>query len=675
MLRPTLVACGILVLLALPSAATAAPGSLDPAFGTGGASVGPDGALVAADRDSAGRLLTVGAADPYSPLRVTRRTADGALDPTFGSGGTVTLGGASGTPSISVAPDDSVFVAAAEGLSAPVTDVVHLSSSGVPDPTFVVDLGETYVRSLRATPSGLLVLTSDSLNREQTLRRLTSTGTLDPGFGTGGRLTIPFQDSWSPGVPVGPLVATQPDGTIVVAGTMMGELAVAAVTVSGQPQLGFGTEGIAQVTLPRSGWPIVTGLGVGPTGDVVVVALGAVTRLTAAGQLDDAFGSDGVRVLELGAGRETLLSGATIQADGSVLVAGSIAENPLPVPVPSPVPWAAGQRHYGSFPRAGTQADPERAVIARLTPAGTIDCSYGTYGYQRLVPAGVAEPLRTAGAATIFAPGRTLLAGSTQTSSDASPAELILAVQGGAGTPAPAAAPVVANTRSATWYETLEGWVDPRCGDVTAHFEYGPTTAYGARTNDRTIGVAEGPRTITAYVPPRDLAVGEYHYRLVAEGAAGTTASADRTFTVVEEPGPPEQPGPPEAPRTPTVPAPKPPAKPAVGTLRLRSSRATLRAGKTVRLAVQCRGGACKRTTVTLRTGRTTLGTGSVSLASGRYGHVTVRFTAAGRKAARRDRSLRTAVLLAVTGGKTVKAAVTITSPKPKPKRKTAKRG
>jgi len=564
-------------------------------------------------------------------------------------------------------------VAAAEGLGEPVTDIVHLSSSGVPDPTFAVDLGETYVRSLHATPSGLLVLTSDNANWDQTLRRLTSTGTLDAGFGTGGRLTIPFRDSWMPGVPAGPLVATRPDGTIVVAGTMPGKLAVAAVTASGQPQPGFGTGGVAQVALPRSGWPVATGVGVGPAGDVVVIALGAVARLTAAGQLDDAFGSDGIRVLDLGAGRETLLSGAAIQADGSVLVAGSIAENPLPVPVLSPVPWAAGQRHYGSFPWAGAQTDPERAVIARLTPAGAIDCSYGTYGYQPLVPAGTPEPLRTTGAATIFAPGRTLVAGSTQTSADASPAELILAVQGGAGTPAPAAAPVVANTRSATWYETLEGWVDPRCGDVTAHFELGPTTAYGARTVDRMIGAAEGPRTITAYVPPRDLAVGEYHYRLVAEGAAGTTASADRTFTVVEEPGPPEQPGPPEEPRTPTVPAPKPPAKPAIGTLRLRSSRATLRAGKTARLAVRCRGGACKRTTVTLRSGRTTLATGSVSLGSGRNGHVTVRFTAAGRKAARRDRSLRTTALLAVTGGKTVRAAVTITSPKPKKAKKKTK--
>jgi len=375
MVRSTLAACGILVLLALPAAATAAPGGLDPAFATGGASLGPDGALVAAAHDSAGRLLTVGAADRYSPLRVTRRTADGALDPAFGSGGTVALGGASGTPSISVADDDSVFVAAAEPVGEPVTDIVHLTSSGALDPTFAVDLGETYVRALHATPSGLLILTADSLNREQTLRRLTSTGTLDAGFGTGGRLTIPFQDPWLPMVPVGPLVATQPDGTIVVAGTMMGELAVAAVTASGQPQPGFGTGGIAQMSPPRSGWPIVTGLVVGPSGDVVVVALGAVTRLTANGQLDDAFGDAGVRVLELGAGRETLLTGAAIQADGSVLVAGSAAENPLPLPVLSPAPWAAGQRHYGRFSRAGTQADPERAVVARLTPDGGIDCS------------------------------------------------------------------------------------------------------------------------------------------------------------------------------------------------------------------------------------------------------------------------------------------------------------
>jgi len=684
MFRSTLAACGILVLLALPAVATAAPGSLDLTFGTDGAVLGSLGEVRAADRDSAGRLVTIGGDPGDWSDTVTRRTAAGALDPTFGDGGTLELQ-TTADAVIAVAADDSVFVSEAIDPDLFEVRIVHLSSSGDPDPAFSADPDLRSPRAMVSTPDGLLVLSVEDdvpdgeLHDRLVLRRLTSTGALDPTFGDDGSATLEIHASWAYGfVPAGRLLQVRADGSIVVAGTLDGDIAVAGVTAAGQPLPGFGTYGVTRLPGLSNGWGFPTALGVGPSGDVVVAGQGAVARLTASGAVDATFGADGVRTLDLGAGRATLLSAATVQADGAVLVAGSVATGPLTTvepPVVTPVPHVPGHRYFAGGSTPVPSPDPERAVTARLTPGGALDCSYGTSGYQRVAPVpamGTADPLRSASNGAIFTPGRTFLFGTTQAAADHSPRQTILAVQGGAGAPAAAAAPVVTNVRSRTWYwgdESLTGWVDPRCGDVTAHFEYGPTTAYGTRTADEAISGAGGPRAVDAYLWPDDLAAGEYHYRLVAEGAAGTTAGPDRAFTIVEEPGRPQpQPDPP----TPTVTTPIPPPKPAVGTVRLRSSHATLRAGKTARLAVQCRGGACKRVTVTLRTGRTTLATGLISLASGKNGYVTVRFTAAGRKAAKRHRSLKTTALLGVTGGKTVKATVTITSPKPKAKKKKA---
>jgi len=666
MFRSTLAACGILVLLTLPTAATAAPGSLDPLFGTGGASVGAPGTLVALDHDGTGRLVAAGRppADDWG-VEVVRRTSDGELDPAFGDAGTVSLRG-SGRLLVSVAPDDSVFVTGSADTTSASPTITRLGVDGTPDPTFSPDLEDWPLRSILATADGLLVL---PVGDHAKLLRLTSTGARDPAFGDGGSVVLPIARSWASPFSSSSVVALRPDGSIVVAGSDDQGLVLVALTPAGQPLPGFGTDGVAR--LGRLANP--DALGIGPDGDIVVVGGGTVVRVTSDGELDPSFGPAGARTLDLGVSRDTLLSAATVEADGSVLVAGSVAVNPLPMADPPMVvmePRIPGRRYYDRPSWDEVQLPPDSAVTARLTPSGTLDCSYGTYGYQRVAPTpppgGPLAPIST-GDAALFEPGRTVIAGRTQASDHAPSQQLLLAVQRGAGNPVTSGTPVAANALP-TWWNSppFEGWVDPRCGDVTAHFEYGPTTAYGARTPDQAIRGADGPRAVEAYVPPGDLAVGEYHYRLVAEGAAGTAVSADRTFTIVEEPGL-EQ-----GRTTPTVTAPVPPPKPVVGSLGLVSARATLRGGRTARFAVRCRGGACKRGTVTLRTGRTTLATGAVSLASGKKGYVTVRFTAAGRKAAARRRVLRTTALLAVTGGKTVRTTVTITSPKAKTKAKSS---
>jgi hypothetical protein len=83
---------------------------------------------------------------------------------------------------------------------------------------------------------------------------------------------------------------------------------------------------------------------------------------------------------------------------------------------------------------------------------------------------------------------------------------------------------------------TLNGTVDPNGAPALYHFEYGPTTAYGAATTPEAAGSGDAPLAVQATIaglsPART-----YHVRLVANGVAG----ADRTFTTA--PLPPAVPG------------------------------------------------------------------------------------------------------------------------------------
>src|SRR5262244_4586866 len=89
-MRPSVLALGML-LAALPARARAASGVLDPTFGTGGftlVEVDGEGAFASALQPD-GKVVTVGDVDlyPNRKLTVVRYTADGALDPSFGTGG------------------------------------------------------------------------------------------------------------------------------------------------------------------------------------------------------------------------------------------------------------------------------------------------------------------------------------------------------------------------------------------------------------------------------------------------------------------------------------------------------------------------------------------------------------------------------------------------------------
>ena len=89
---------------------------------------------------------------------------------------------------------------------------------------------------------------------------------------------------------------------------------------------------------------------------------------------------------------------------------------------------------------------------------------------------------------------------------------------------------------------TLSGSANPNGLDSEAHFEYGPTTSYGASTAGQALGSGVGAQDVSASVVGLASAT-TYHYRLVATNSKGTSPGEDRTFTTTTPAGGGEPPG------------------------------------------------------------------------------------------------------------------------------------
>jgi uncharacterized delta-60 repeat protein len=193
-------------------------------------------------------------------------------------------------------------------------------------------------------------------------------GTLDRSFSSSGALT-------NPPVGVGRAMVIQPDGKIVIAGSVRrttNDLLVVRYLPSGVLDPAFSG---GMVIVDSQGFNnIATAVALQPDGKIVVVgAVGAVAgndshglvmRFNTDGSRDPAFGTNGRVQLELnaaGAIQFTGLHGAAVQPDGGIVVAGIVT--------------------------TATSSDFE-AVVARLAPNGGLDNSFGTGEGRIQVPFG-----------------------------------------------------------------------------------------------------------------------------------------------------------------------------------------------------------------------------------------------------------------------------------------------
>ncbi len=258
-----------------------ATGTLDPSFGAAGrvtTTIGPgDDRAEAIAVQPDGRIVVAGASDGDGDLAVARYFANGALDGSFGNGGTATTDVAGGTDrahAVLVEPDGAVVVAGTAQLGAGGANafvLVRYRPNGALDDGFgdggivTTAFGPfDEARALVRDPDGRIVAAGSSFTGETfetALARYASDGTLDPTFGDAGRVLVPFG--------AGRALARQADGKYVVAGegTRDGAtaFAVARFTADGAPDPTFGNGGAAATAGGRA-----AALAIQPDGNLVV---------------------------------------------------------------------------------------------------------------------------------------------------------------------------------------------------------------------------------------------------------------------------------------------------------------------------------------------------------------------------------------------------------------------
>ena len=267
----------IIVLAASPSRSDFAvarytpDGKLDASFGKSGVvttdiGAGDDARAVAVQPD--GRILVAGSTGRSgSDLALERYTGDGTPDPSFGKGGIVTTPGFASPSAVVVQPDGGILVAG--------TGLVRFTPDGKLDPSFggggIVRTPMTlYPRAVALHPDGKIVVagsavpSASSTARSVTLVRYAPDGTLDPSFGSGGIVSTP--ETLYPGA-----VAIEPDGRVVVAGSTRmsgGARALARYSADGMPDPAFGAAGVVTTTVGND--DSVRAVAIQPDGRIVV---------------------------------------------------------------------------------------------------------------------------------------------------------------------------------------------------------------------------------------------------------------------------------------------------------------------------------------------------------------------------------------------------------------------
>jgi len=244
-----------------------ADGSLDPSFGTGGQVLTPFAGAAfasAAVLQPDGRIIAVGSgpAPSVSALKAARYNPDGSLDPTFGSGGQVTLafGQSVYAGSAALQPDGKLVIGGTYGPQSNYDfGVVRLLPNGAPDLSFsgdglvtsdfgAVESGD----SVMVLVDGRLVLSGiANVTQDFALARYLPDGTLDTSFGIGGLATVDGGGPDSAGQAV-----QLPNGKLLVAGTTLvpgpgsnRDFLLARFHADGALDTSFGTAGLLQTDI------------------------------------------------------------------------------------------------------------------------------------------------------------------------------------------------------------------------------------------------------------------------------------------------------------------------------------------------------------------------------------------------------------------------------------------
>jgi uncharacterized delta-60 repeat protein len=193
-----------------------------------------------------------------------------------------------------------------------------------------------------------------------------ASGSLDTAFGNGGFSTAPL-GTWAGAV----ASVVQADGKIVTAGEAQVNdkyvLVSTRMNPNGSLDWSYGNGGWVSVDMGGSAGG--NAIALQPDGKIVIAGTGrsnggtgplalAAVRLKTDGSLDSSFGTGGIATVPIGSVAQA--TGLAIQSDGKIVLGGAAV------------------------------TDHHRFVVARLNSNGTIDSGFGTGGYTKFNPDGVA---------------------------------------------------------------------------------------------------------------------------------------------------------------------------------------------------------------------------------------------------------------------------------------------
>jgi uncharacterized delta-60 repeat protein len=198
-----------------------------------------------------------------------------------------------------------------------------MAHAGDLDPAFgtggIVTTANTSANAAALQSDGKIAVAGSIANNQNFqqpgLLRYNTNGSLDPNFGTGGKVLIG-------GTNAGPAfaAAVQTDGKIIAAAPANLRLKIFRFNTNGSPDTTFGTNGV--VTIQAAGLflpPASGGMAVQPDGKIMVVTGRLAARLLADGQLDVTFGSNGAAPTLGGDSVALLPNGEILIGDSSVM--------------------------------------------------------------------------------------------------------------------------------------------------------------------------------------------------------------------------------------------------------------------------------------------------------------------------------------------------------------------
>lgn len=398
----------------------------------------------------------------FSVSGYTAGFSNGSLDTTFSSDGIILndFGNNSNDygRAVAIQSDGKVLVAGTSFVSGNNQfALARYRTNGTLDTSFgtggfvVTDVGPQTDEavSVLIQPDGNIVLAGyiqSGSSFDFALVRYTPTGTLDPSFGSAGKVITTLNGSNE----VAAGMVLQPDGKIIVAGYISvpsgNDITLVRYTNSGAIDTSFGSSGRVITSIGNS-YDAATCIALQPDGKILVgggklnPGIGhdfAALRYTSTGILDTTFGVGGIVEVALSAGGPDLVNAIALQQDGRIILAGYAQFNGnadfaivrltatgsfdptfgtggvVFTPAGPSLDYARGVavQPDGKIVVAGTGDFPPNYsadfTTARYTPTGALDSSFGTAG---IVITALSPTFENAAAVALQSDGRIVVAG------------------------------------------------------------------------------------------------------------------------------------------------------------------------------------------------------------------------------------------------------------------------